>query len=333
VKGALENSMNENVERRRLGSSGPVVTPIGLGCWQFSKGRGMAGRFWPVLGDGTIREIVRVSLENGVNWFDTAETYGKGESEKALARSLGELGVDRNDVVIATKWWPILRFSGSITTTIDERLSCLGTDRIDLHQIHFPRTFASRKSEMREMARLLDEGKILAAGVSNYSAGQMREAADELERLGHRLATNQVDYSLMNRKMESNGVLETARDRGMSIIAYSPLAQGVLSGRFHDDPASTGRIRGIRKHRRIYSRRSLEDSKPLVDALRAIGSEHDATPAQTALAWTIRYHGDTVVAIPGATRAGQAEDNARAMRVVLTGGEMEKIDELSRRYR
>ncbi len=325
--------MKENVTLRRLGSTGPMVTPIGLGCWQFSKGRGIAGRFWPILDDDTVREIVRVSLENGMNWFDTAETYGKGESEKALAKSFAELGVSRDDVVIATKWWPILRFSGSITGTIDDRLACLGTDRIDLHQIHFPRALSTRKSEMEQMARLLEEGKIRAAGVSNYSASQMQKAHEELHRLGFELATNQVDYSLMNRRMESNGVLETAKERGMTIIAYSPLAQGILSGKFHDEPESVGRIRGIRKYRGIFREKSLADSRPLVEALREIGRKHDATPAQTALAWTVQFHGDAVVAIPGATKVGQAEDNARAMRVVLTGDELARIDDLSRRYR
>jgi aryl-alcohol dehydrogenase-like predicted oxidoreductase len=138
-----------------------------------------------------------------------------------------------------------------------------------------------------------------------------------------------MHYSLLARGIERDGVLQAAKELGVTIIAYSPLAQGVLSGRFHDDPSLVKGI-GLRRLRPSFSPRGLERSRPLVTALKEIATAHGATAAQAALAWLITFHGDTVTAIPGATSVAQAQSNTAAMQLRLTGAELARLDELSR---
>jgi aryl-alcohol dehydrogenase-like predicted oxidoreductase len=314
---------------RPLGRTGILVTPIGLGCWQFSKGRGLPGKFWSTLDDAEIRGIVAAALAGGINWFDTAEGYGRGESERALARSLRELGRLPGQAVVATKWSPLLRRSFSIERTISARLANLAPFPIDLHQIHNPWSFSSVDRQVQAMARLVEAGKIRSIGVSNFSRRLMERAHRALDRLGLPLAANQVRYSLLDRAIETNGVLEAARELGMTIIAYSPLAQGILSGRFHDEPGLAGRLPGFRRYMPAFWRRSLAKSFPVVKALRRIAPKYTATPVQVALNWVISKAGDTVVAIPGASRAVQVDDFAAAMSFRLSDGDREELDGVS----
>ncbi len=315
-----------------LGSTGIAVTPIGLGCWQFSGGKGMAGRYWPDLGQEAVSDIVRASLEAGVNWFDTAEAYGAGRSETALSTALQAAGRPNGSVVIATKWMPVLRAAGSIRRTLSSRQTHLSPYAIDLHQVHIAYgSLSTKKAQVEAMARLADEGKIRAVGVSNFSARAMRLAARVLERHGLPLASNQVRYSLLDRRVESNGVLAAARELGASIIAYSPLAQGLLSGKFHEDPELLARTGGPRRVQPRFRPRGLSRSAPLVEALGRVAAEHGATSAQVALRWLIQAHGDTVVAIPGASNVRQAASNAGAMDLELDEAEVATLDRLSRR--
>ena len=151
----------------RLGRTEIEITPIGLGCWQFSRAHGYVGRYWENLPAERIREIVAVSMAGGINWFDTAEVYGWGRSESALAEALRRNGVEPGEVVVATKWFPFPRTARSIGRTIDDRLKALGGFPIDLHQIHAPASFSGVRGEMKVMARLVREGRIGAVGVSN----------------------------------------------------------------------------------------------------------------------------------------------------------------------
>ncbi len=318
------------LNKRRLGNSDLQVSPIGLGCWQFSKGGGFIGKYWQGLSAETEREIVSASLSAGVNWFDTAEAYGLGKSEQALSAALTSLGVKPGEVVIATKWLPIGRFSRSIGRTIDRRLECLAPYPIDLYQIHFPASFSPVPSQLRAMAALAKAGKIRHVGVSNFSASQMRLAHRVLAEEGIALVSNQILYSLLKRSAETNGVMETAKELGITLIAYSPLAQGVLTGRFHENPASFARLSGMRAMNMRSERSRLERTRPLIEALRRIARERQVTPAEVALNWTLTFHGETVVAIPGASKTAQAEHNARAMSFALTHDELAQIDELSR---
>jgi aryl-alcohol dehydrogenase-like predicted oxidoreductase len=324
------------MERRQLGQTDVTLSPIGLGCWQFSQGRGITGGMWAVIDRATIDRIVAASLADGVDWFDTAQVYGNGRSEQTLATALHDLDVRPGAVVVATKWLPILRRASNIARTIDARLSCLQGYPIDLYQVHQPWSLSSIGEQMHEMAALVHDGRVRAVGVSNFSAAQMERASAALQSKGLPLASNQVQISLLDRRIERNGVLEAARRLGVTLIAYSPLAQGLLSGRFHDDPSQT---RTLPRVRRLsfspagcsYRPENLARTRPLIDELRRVATAHDATPSQIALAWLITHYGDTVVAIPGATRPEQAADNAGAMHIELAHDELTRLDEASKR--
>ena len=320
--------MENQILLRNLGKSDAKITPIGLGCWQFSKQGNSAGKFWPSLEDDLIRDVVRISLEGEINWFDTAEIYGNGESEKILARSLTALGKKPGDVMIATKWWPLGRFASNIEKTIDTRLECLNPFPIDLYQVHQPYGFSSEVKEMEAMAKLVEAKKIKYVGVSNFSASKMRNAWKVLQKSGINLVSNQVQYSLLKRKIEVNGVMETAKELGITIIAYSPLAQGLVTGKFHDNPELLKNI-GYRKHFGAFKPKGLQKSRPVIELVKKLAEKYSVTPSQVALNWLINYHGETVVAIPGATKAKHAEENVGAMKFRLSTEDMQLLDTAS----
>jgi aryl-alcohol dehydrogenase-like predicted oxidoreductase len=317
---------------RKLGQSDVEVTPIGLGTWQFSGGRGPIAGYWGQVPQETVDGIVRASLDGGIDWFDTAEAYGWGASERALARALTAAGRKPGDVRIATKWWPALRRAASLRRTIDRRLERLDGFPIDLYQVHQPLSVSSVERQMDAMADLVRDGKIRAVGVSNFSAAAMRRAHAALAARGIPLASNQVPYSLLRRRIETDGILAAAKELGVTIIAYSPLAQGVLTGRFHEDPQRVKALRAPRRWMPAFRARGLAASRPLIDELRRIAEAHGATPAQVALQWLLAFHGDTVVAIPGATKQSHVEDNVGAMRLSLAEAEAARLDELSRPF-
>jgi len=317
---------------RSLGKSDIRITPIGLGCWQFSKKGNLAGKFWPSLEDELIRDIIRISLEGGINWFDTAEIYGNGASEKILAKSLTALGKKPGDILIATKWWPMFRRAPNIITTIDRRLACLNPFPIDLYQIHQPYGFSSVVKEMEAMAKLVQSKKITHVGVSNFSAPKMRSAWETLQKSGISLLSNQVQYSLLSRKIETNGVMDTAMELGITIIAYSPLAQGLVTGKFHDSPELLKNI-GFRKYTSMFRPNGMEKCRPVTELVKKLAMKYEATPSQVALNWLIHFHGDTVVAIPGATKSSHAEENTGAMKLRISPEDMQLLDEVSARFK
>jgi aryl-alcohol dehydrogenase-like predicted oxidoreductase len=193
--------------------------------------------------------------------------------------------------------------------------------------VHNPYGFSSPEAEMDAMADLVEAGKIHSIGVSNFNPGRMRRAHAALAKCGLPLAANQVQYSLLHRDIEWNGVLETAKELGVTIVAWGPLASGLLTGKFHQDPQALEKTPPIRRRR---FQRQLEAARPLVAALEEIASRYQVTPAQVALNWLIHFHGEAVVAIPGASRVGHAEEAAGAMTFILTGDEMEQLDRLTR---
>ena len=250
-----------------------------------------------------------------------------------LAKSLVSLGKKPGELLIATKWWPMFRTASNIAKTIDEWLACLNPFPIDLYQVHQPWGFSSEVKEMEAMAKLVQAKKIKQIGVSNFSASKMRSAWETLQKEGINLVSNQVSYSLLNRKIETNGILETAKELGITIIAYSPLAQGMVTSKFHDNPELLKNI-GFRKYFPMYKPKGLEQSRPVIELLKKLAVQYKVTPSQIALNWLINYHGETVVAIPGANaKAKHAEENIGAMKFRLTQEDMNLLDQVSKSFK
>jgi aryl-alcohol dehydrogenase-like predicted oxidoreductase len=315
------------VEKRRLGRTEIEVTPIGLGAMQFSGGRGMMRMMMSDLSQEEMNAITKAALDGGINWFDTAEMYGKGHSEQGLANALHAAGKADDEVVVATKWSPILRTAKNMPRTIDDRIRFLSGYTIDLYMVHQPWGFSSPEAEMDAMADLVEMGKIRSVGVSNFDADRMRRAHAALQRRGVPLAVNQVQYNLLHRRIETNGVLKAAKELGITIIAWSPLASGLLTAKFHNEP---DRLSQTPYGRRMLLQRRIERTRPLVEAMEEVATKHDATPAQVALNWLVTFQGETVVAIPGATKIRHAQQNAGALTFGLSDEEMAQLDDLSR---
>jgi aryl-alcohol dehydrogenase-like predicted oxidoreductase len=316
------------IEKRKLGKTDIEVTPIGLGVMQFAGGAGIFGKAFPILSQEEKNAIVQTALDGGINWFDTAELYGFGRSEQGLSAGLKAAGKQNGDVIVATKWFPIFRTASSIQKTIHDRIRYLNGYSIDLYMVHQPWSFSSIEAQMDAMADLVEAGKVRSVGVSNFNASQMRRAHAALAKRGLPLAANQMEYSLLDRRIESDGVLATAKELGVTITAYTPLGYGLLTGKYHKNPE-----RFSEQPRGFMLKRKFESSTPIVEALEEIAKNYDATPAQVALNWVIHFQGETVVTIPGATKVHQAEQSAGAMKFKLSDAELTRLDELSKDFR
>lgn len=311
------------MKKRALGKTGIEVSPIGLGVMQFAGGKGMFRAMFPEIPQSQMNGIIKAALDGGINWFDTAELYGRGRSENGLANGLKAAGVESGDVIIGTKWSPMLRTAGNIPKSINARIRYLDGYAIDLYMVHQPYSFSSPEDEMNAMADLVEAGKIRSVGVSNFDADRMERAHAVLEKRGIPLAVNQVQYSLLHRNIETDGVLEVAKDLGVTIVAWSPIAQGILSGKFHRDQAV---LLSTPFGRRMMLRRNLERTRPLIGILEDIAAKYNATPAQVALNWVINAQGETVVAIPGVSKVDQAVQCAGAMDFTLSDEDMDRLD-------
>jgi aryl-alcohol dehydrogenase-like predicted oxidoreductase len=313
---------------RHLGKTDLLVTPIGLGVMELSGGGGLIGRMFPIIPQEEKNAIIKAALDGGINWFDTAEMYGAGVSEQSLATGLKAAGKSDGDVLVATKWQPMLRTARNIPISIEDRLRFLGGYSIANFMVHQPYSFSSPEAEMNAMADLVEAGKIRSVGVSNFNPARMRKAHAALQKRGLPLAVNQVRYSLLNREIESNGILETAKELGVTIIAYTPVARGLLTGKYHKDPEAVRKLTGWRK---ASLQGRIEHTRPLINLMDEIANRYNATIAQVALNWLIHFNGEAVVTIPGATKVRQAEESAGAMKFKLSGEDLARLDEGSRK--
>jgi aryl-alcohol dehydrogenase-like predicted oxidoreductase len=316
-------------DRIQLGRSGLEVPRLGVGAmtWGNPSGRSRWGpaklAYGGPAGPEEEERAFQASLSASVDLFDTAAMYSGGASE----RRLGELAGDRS-VVIATKFPPgWLSRADALPEALDQSLARLRRSAVDLYQHHFPSRRVPIPLLMGLMADAVEAGKVRAIGVSNYSAAQLRTAHAALAERGIPLASNQVEYSLLHRAPEANGVLDACRELGTTLIAYQPLAQGVLTGKYRPGD----RPKGIRRFGRYYRGDGLKDAQPVVALLHEIGERHSKTPAQVALRWLVQR--DSVLPIPGAKNAKQAASNAEALSFTLVGAEVEALDRATTAWR
>lgn len=312
---------------RNLGRTDLLVSPIGLGVMELAGGGGLLGRIFPVIPQEEKNAIIQAAVDGGINWFDTAEMYGGGVSERSLATGLKAAGKTDRDVLVATKWLPFFRTAGNMKVTVNDRLRFLDGFSIANYMIHQPMSFSSPEAEMNVMADLVEAGKIKSAGVSNFSPARMQRAHAALAKRGLPLAVNQVHYSLVHRNIETDGTLAMAKDLGVTIIAYTPLANGLLSGKYHNNPDLVAKMTGFRKG---MIQRNIERTRPLITVMEEIAYKYEATITQVALNWLIHFSGEIVVTIPGATKATQVRDSAGAMKFILNPQELDRLDRLSR---
>jgi aryl-alcohol dehydrogenase-like predicted oxidoreductase len=294
------------------------ISRIGLGTWQFGSREWGYGTSYA---DQEARAIVRRALELGVDLFDTAEIYGFGRSERILGRALAE---DRERAFLATKILPVLPVAPVVEQRAVASANRLGVRRLDLYQVHQPNPVIRDGTIMRGMRALQRVGLVGEVGVSNYSLDRWRAAETAL---GSRVLSNQVQYSLVSRSPERD-LLPFAETTGHVVIAYSPLAQGLLSGRYHRGHRPANRVRSANP---LFLPENLERAGDLIATLREVADAHSATPAQIALAWAIRR--PAVVAIPGASSLEQLESNVAAADIDLTDGEYQALSASAARFR
>ncbi len=308
----------------KLGHNGPSVTPLCIGTWAW--GDKLFWNYGSDYDDKQLREAFQAALETGTTFFDTAEVYGFGQSEEFLGQFMQQ---SDTPVQIATKFGPApWRFtSQSVADALTASLKRLRLERVTLYQVHWPFSFfMSQQTLMNALADEVKRGRIEAVGVSNYSAEQMRQAHQILADRGVKLASNQVRYSLITRQIESNGIFATARQLGVTILAYSPLAQGLLTGKY--TPDSSDSPTGARRLDTRFSKEGLQKYAPVISLLRQLGEKHDRTIAQVALNWLIAQ--GNVVAIAGAKTAAQVRQNAGALGWKLSDDEIAQLEQVTR---
>jgi aryl-alcohol dehydrogenase-like predicted oxidoreductase len=298
---------------------------IGIGTWAW--GDNLFWDYAPARDKEKVRDAFLASLSSGITFFDTAEVYGLGESERLIGEFLQEIGDKSGEIEVATKFMPTpWRFNAQVVKdALTASLKRLQVNKVALYQVHQPFSFfLSQKTLMQTLAEEVKNGRIESVGISNYSASQMREAHGYLAEQGVKLAVNQVRYSLLNREIETNGILATAQELGVTILAYSPLAQGLLTGKYR---IGGDRPTGARKIDPRFRMEGLRKIEPLIQLLQEIATKYDRTPAQVALNWLIYQSNDgsKVIPIPGAKTASQAQQNAGALGWSINTEEADKL--------
>lgn len=298
-----------------------VVARMGVGtmAWSESSRWGYGAK----LGRREVQEAFDVSVDGQPVLFDTAEIYGFGKSERILGQLLSK---ESRTVFTATKYAPLpwRLSSGAVPRAVNGSIRRLGQRPIDLYQTHFPGGWINIPSLMNKLADAVEEGKIRYIGVSNYDAEQMRAAHKALAKRGLALVSNQVEYSLIERSPDKLGVIKSSQELDVTIIAYSPLGRGVLSGKY-----TAGH--GAKDMRRFYGQfrsKRLAQVGPLLAALNRIGEAHGGrSNTQVALNWLARQ--PNVLPIPGVKNERQASDNMEAISWSMSDEEAEELNRLS----
>jgi aryl-alcohol dehydrogenase-like predicted oxidoreductase len=306
------------IQKVTLGKTGITVPPIGIGAWSW--GDRMFWGYGKAYDETDVRAAFDACMAAGVNFFDTAEVYGLGQSESMIGRFLQ---TERRPVQIATKYFPFpYRLTqGGVLRALRGSLRRLGVKSVDLYQVHQPFSLMTNRALMGAMAKAIREGLIRGVGVSNYSVERTRQAAGALEALGLPLASNQVSFSLLNKTPVTSGLVSLCRELGVSVIAYSPLAMGILSGRYTPESPPQDFRRGR------YPKELLERVQTLLGLMREIGQAHGGrTTVQIALNWVMAKG---AIPIPGVKNLQQAQDALGALGWQLTASEVAALDTAS----
>jgi aryl-alcohol dehydrogenase-like predicted oxidoreductase len=309
----------------KLGNSNVEISlPIGIGTWAWGdKWTWGYGSYDQTFSDESLKEAFFSVVDNGINFFDTAEIYGFGKSEILLGQFIKEYksNKEKRDIIVATKFLPYpWRISqSSLKDALNNSLQRLQLSYIDLYQVHGP-AFSVRKVETwaEAMAPLVKEGKIRAIGVSNYNIDQVKRTHAILEKYGIPLATNQIEFSLLRNNAMKNGLLETCKQLGITIIAYSPLGMGRLTGKY----TKSNPPKGLRKFGDV----PFEVLDDIVSKLKGIGANYGKTPGQVAINWCICKG---TIPIVGVKNKKQAEENIQSIGWRLSNQEIEELDKLS----
>ncbi|HEX7737377.1 MAG TPA: aldo/keto reductase [Ktedonobacteraceae bacterium] len=320
--------MTQTDQQRVLGASGLEVSALGLGTNRWGARRGQ--------GDASIVQTFREALDAGLTFFDTAEVYGGGESERLLGECMGQ---DKRPVVIATKFAPLPnRLSPhALMDALDASLNRLNVETIDLYHVHWPYTLLQVDALMDMMALAVRIGKIRAVGVSNFSAKQMHKAAARLARYDIPLASNEVHYSLLHRQPESNGILEACRELNVALIAYRPLEGGQLKAqppapvRETAPRTRTGLLPVLKKNKQPRPTRQ-EQKIALQTTLSEIAQAHEKTISQVALTWLLQCD-EHIIPIPGSTNPAHIAENVQTLTWRLSDDEFAAVDKASQPWK
>lgn len=314
---------NDSIE---LGKSGVRVSALGTGTWSW--GDDLYWGYGSGYGENDVHQAFDESLRAGIDFFDTAEAYGFGKSEKLIGEFLRAARASNPSIAdelhIATKYavWPWRLTRGQVVSALRAGLKRLGLARVDLYQIHWDMPWARIESMADGLADAVEQNLTRAVGVSNYNAPMVRRAHERLASRGVPLATNQIQYNLLSRGPDFDGTIETCRELGVTVIAYSPIKYGVLSGKYTPANPPPG-MRG-RQFNPAYLRRVA----PLVDTVRTVAEKYDKTLAQVAIRWVIQRD---ALPIPGAKNLKQARENAGALGWTLSPDDMERLNQESER--
>lgn len=319
------------MEYKTLGNTGLLVSTLCLGTMTFG-GKG----FWETVGavdQAGVDKLIKASIDAGINFFDTADIYSEGESERLLGNSLKNLNIARKDVVIATKVYgrvgqgynDIGASRGHIMDAVDASLRRLNTEYIDLYQIHGNDPITPIEETLRALDALVQQGKVRYIGCSNWQAWKIAKALgiSQFKNLA-RFDTLQAYYSLAGRDLERE-IIPLLEAEKTGLLVWSPLAGGLLSGKFSRENQTPEHARRSSFDFPIVDK---ERAWKILDVLRPIAANHNCSVARVSLAWVLSRPAVTSVII-GAKRIEQLEDNLQAVKLKLSVEELKQLDEVS----
>lgn len=302
-----------------IGNTDVEISQIGLGTWQFgSKGWGFERDF----NKADAISLVHKALDLGINLIDTAEVYGRGESERIVGEAIKDY--DREEIVLCTKFFPKAVRPSAVVRALKKSLNRLDTDFIDIYLIHWPAPWLPLGRTLKNMEKMVDEGLIRYLGVSNFGKGRLSTAQAKTKT--HRIQVNQVNYSIARNSVEKD-LLPYTQNNKITIMAYSPLAQGWLTGKYSQEQVP----KGIRRRNSLFSKRNFNRGEELLAMIKEISENHQVTMAQVALNWVTRN--PSVVAIPGAKSIAQLEANAGSVDFGLTKAEIDRIKKVKKGFK